>query len=153
MDVVIGQVRGNLARILDYWSVDISTPKEDSVYDGGSDDVIAATGWESQSADGNGHTFVVFRVNVNVKDVRDVYNDWPLDEPMFLAYARGQEHGEYVHRLPSGVNEGQPASVPFFYTADELKYHGATAGQRAAFSIDFLADDAREYFRKLPFNQ
>ncbi len=140
-DVVIGAARGDLARILDHWSGDISTPREDSLYDG-TDDIEAGAGWENQF----GITTIVFRKKVLSAEVGDRFNDWPLDVPSLIIWARGQEHGEYVHSLPSGVDPGQPASVPNYYKKDEIKYHGY-GSQRGAFTINFLAPGTREFFQ------
>ncbi len=139
-DVVIGAARGKFSRVLDHWSGDISTPREDGLY-GGTDDLEAGAGWENQY----GVTTIVFRKKVLTSQVGDRFNDWPLDVPSLVIWARGQEHGEYVHSLPSGVDPGQPASVPNYYTQDEIKYHGYK-DQRGAFSIDFLAPGTREFF-------
>ena len=47
IDVVAGGARGNLFRILDYYTRDRSTPRTDDFY-GGDDDLTAAVGGERQ---------------------------------------------------------------------------------------------------------
>lgn len=57
-------------------------------------------------------------------------------EPMQVIWAKGQEHGKYVHSPPSGL-EKESASVTDFYKADELKYHGK-GDQRGVTVITFV---------------
>jgi len=133
-DVVIGAARGRLYRILDYWAGDISTPREDSLWEG-TDDILAGIGWESK-----GVTTLIFRKKMLGSEIADKWNDWHLMRPSHVIWARGQEHGEYVHSLPSGLDPTAAAtnkpSVPLFYTQDEIKYHGFR-GQRGSILIDF----------------
>ena len=55
IDVVVGAARGNLFRILDYYTRDRSTPRTDDFY-GGEDDLVAAIAGED-----NGVTTIRFR--------------------------------------------------------------------------------------------
>ena len=48
VDIVIGAARGELSRILDYYTRDRSTPRPDEVYDG-SDSLTAAIGEQTGS--------------------------------------------------------------------------------------------------------
>ena len=54
-DIVIGQARGQLSRIMDYYTRDRATPRPDSFYDG-DNDLTAAVGQEV-----NGVTSIKFR--------------------------------------------------------------------------------------------
>ncbi|ODM97332.1 Cell surface glycoprotein 1 [Orchesella cincta] len=124
-DIVIGTARGMLSRVRDYYTRDRSTPRLDTFW-GGTEDITSATGWEM-----NGITTIIFRRKMKATDP----TDHSIDGTMHLIWARGQEHGEYVHLPKSGLERGKP-SVPNFYAQDEIKYHGQSK-QRGVRFIDF----------------
>lgn len=55
---------------------------------------------------------------------------------MHVIWAQGQEPGRYHHSPKSGL-EREYASVPDFYRADELKYHGHGT-QRGKTTLNFF---------------
>lgn len=124
-DIIIGQVRGTHSRIRDYYTRDRSTPRSDTFW-GGTEDISSATGWEE-----NGITTLIFR--------RKIYSSDPTDHSltgsMSVIWARGQEHGMYVHFPKSGL-EKEKASIPNFYAQDEIKYHGQSK-QRGVLFMNF----------------
>lgn len=126
-DIVIGSARNQSSRILDYYTRDRSTPRQDSFY-GGTSDLTATGGFEE-----NGVTTIIFRRKLQSTDVADhsIVNDL-----MHVIWARGQESGNYVHSPPSGL-EKESASIKDFYKADELKYHGHKM-QRGVTQINFF---------------
>lgn len=126
-DIVIGSARNQSSRILDYYTRDRSTPRQDSFY-GGTSDLTATGGFEE-----NGVTTIIFRRKLQSTDVADhsIVNDL-----MHVIWARGQEPGKYVHSPPSGLEKEQ-ASNKNFYQPDELKYHGNKM-QRGVTQINFF---------------
>ncbi|CAL8142378.1 unnamed protein product [Orchesella dallaii] len=124
-DIVIGTARGMLSRVRDYYTRDRSTPRLDTFW-GGTEDITSATGWEM-----NGITTIIFRRKLKAMDP----TDHSIAGTMHLIWARGQEHGEYVHLPKSGLEREKP-SVPNFYAQDEIKYHGQSK-QRGVRFIDF----------------
>ncbi len=104
-----------------------STPQLDSFY-GGRQDLTAALGFER-----DGQTVILFRRKLNSSDEADHIIG---ADPMQVIWARGQEHGKYVHSPPSGL-EKESASIADFYKADELKYHGK-GDQRGVTVITFI---------------
>ena len=56
---------------------------------------------------------------------------------MHLIWAVGQEEGMYSHSPPSGLEAEKP-SIPNFYKADELKYHGKY--NRGVATINFFQE-------------
>jgi len=142
--LVMGGARGQLSRILDYYTRDRSTPRLDSFW-GGKDDITSATGWEKDKK-----TTLIFRRRVRSSDGADHSLD---SGEMHVIWARGQEQGDYVHKPKSGTRrpwkwilhnfslsnifesikivflvgleaDGHTPSIPSFYAPDEIKYHG-----------------------------
>src|SRR5665811_1978497 len=103
-DMVIGTARGDYSRIRDYYTMDRSTPMPDSFW-GGKDDIVGATGWET-----NSKTFLIFRKSIKSEDVITDHN---LSGNLQMIWSKGQELSaiDYPHHAP-------------FYARDELKYHG-----------------------------
>lgn len=106
-----------------------STPQLDSFY-GGRQDLTAALGFER-----DGQTIILFRRKLNSSDEADHIIG---SDPMQIIWARGQEHGKYVHRPASGL-EKESASIADFYKPDELKYHGQ-GDQRGVTVINFIGN-------------
>lgn len=127
-DIVIGTAKGMHSRIRDYYTRDRSTPRLDTFY-GGTEDIVSAAGWEV-----DGVTTIIFRRKIKTADP----TDHDLSGSMKVIFARGQEHGEYVHTPKSGLETENP-SIPNFYAQDELKYHGndGQLNQRGVTMIDF----------------
>lgn len=121
-DIVIGAAQGMYSRIRDYYTRDRSTPRLDTHY-GGSEDISSATGWERE-----GVTTIIFRRKIKTSDP----TDHTLSGAMQIIVARGQEHREYVHNPPSGLETEIP-STKNFYSQDELKYHGQSTQRRVLF--------------------
>uniref|UniRef100_A0A1B0CTC1 Putative drebrin n=1 Tax=Lutzomyia longipalpis TaxID=7200 RepID=A0A1B0CTC1_LUTLO len=136
-DIIIGSVRGNASRILDYYTRDRSTPRTDDFW-GGKFDLTAATGLER-----DGVTTIAFRRKLEAHEPSD---HAIVDDFMSVIWARGQEPGRYVHSPLSGL-ETEMASVPEFYKQDELKYHGGKM-QRGLASINFLSMPKKEQSAK-----
>lgn len=99
----------------------------DSFY-GGRQDLTAALGFER-----DGQTVILFRRKLNSSDEADHIIG---SAPMQIIWARGQEHGKYVHKPASGL-EKESASIADFYKPDELKYHGQ-GDQRGVTVITFI---------------
>lgn len=127
-DIVMGVARGNLSRVFDMYTRDRSTPRPDEFY-GGRDDLSAAFAYEE-----DGHTVVLFRKPLLASEL----TDQPLeDTPTLVIWARGQEHGDYVHLPKTGLDEGR-ARVLDFYRQDEVKYHGHR-DQRGSTTLNFYS--------------
>ncbi len=137
--MIMGGARGSQSRILDYYTRDRSTPRLDSFW-GGKDDITSATGWEKDSK-----TTLIFRRKVRSTDGPDHALD---SGEMHVIWARGQEPGNYVHNPKSGLEaKGHMPSIPDFYAADEIKYHGHGA-QRGKTRIDFFEKIVTETSKK-----
>lgn len=128
-DIIIGTARNQSSRILDYYTRDRSTPRQDSFW-GGTNDLTATGGFEE-----DGVTTIVFRRKLESKDITDhsIVNDL-----IHVIWARGQEPGKYIHSPPSGL-EKEAASMQHFYQPDELKYHGHKT-QRGVTQINFFEE-------------
>lgn len=128
-DIIIGTAQNQSSRVLDYYTRDRSTPRQDSFW-GGTNDLTATGGFEE-----NGVTTIIFRRKLESKDITDhsIVNDL-----MHVIWARGQEPGKYIHSPPSGL-EKESASMQNFYQPDELKYHGHKT-QRGVVQINFFEE-------------
>jgi hypothetical protein len=134
-DMVIGAAKGAYSRIRDYYARGRHTPLLDTVW-GGTDDITAATGWES-----NGVTTLIFRRRLK-SPRRNSLGDHDLDQgEMLVAWARGQEPDEVVSDPRKRLEVGEE-KVSRFYVQDELKYH-ALADQRGWLFLDFLSRESR----------
>ncbi|GFO48494.1 cell surface glycoprotein 1, partial [Plakobranchus ocellatus] len=103
-----------------------STPLFDEVY-GGQDDLTAAFGYEE-----NGETTILFRKKLTANE----QTDWTIENGlMHVAWARGQQMGDVVHRPNSAIETNEADDM--YYRPDELKYHGHGT-HRGAASFNFF---------------
>ena len=115
-DMVVGMARGSATRVFDYYTRDRSTPRRDDTFWGGNNDLTAAVGFER-----DGETTILFRKKL---DATSGFSDASIgNEELHVIWAIGQEPENYFHAPRSGLETGD-ASIPDFYRADELKYHG-----------------------------
>ena len=140
-DIVIGQARGNLFRVFDYYSRDRATPRRDYFY-GGDDDITAAVGKEV-----NGVTSIIFRRPLSTGDSSADHDI--SDSLMRVIWSFGQVYPDYFHSPNSGI-EAETVSNTRFYQPDEIKYHGTR--NRGATSINFFGELTLPHYEKIPGN-